>query len=130
MERNLQDALSVVRNVFINPRLVPGGGALEMALAEAFFFLFLYFSSFFLFYILSVYCRRTLSFYVYIQIKFLSQPYVGCYVLSLILSLNLRFFARSLGDWGLRIEDNIAVPNNFLERDLWYCSSNLLKPFF
>ncbi|VDN53303.1 unnamed protein product [Dracunculus medinensis] len=34
VERNLQDALSVVRNVFINPRLVPGGGALEMALSE------------------------------------------------------------------------------------------------
>ncbi|VDD85678.1 unnamed protein product [Enterobius vermicularis] len=35
MERNLQDALNVVRNVLINPRLVPGGGALEMALAQA-----------------------------------------------------------------------------------------------
>uniref|UniRef100_A0A915AS65 T-complex protein 1 subunit gamma n=2 Tax=Parascaris TaxID=6254 RepID=A0A915AS65_PARUN len=34
VERNLQDALCVVRNLFINPRLVPGGGALEMALAH------------------------------------------------------------------------------------------------
>ena len=34
MERNLQDALNVVRNVLVNPRLVPGGGALEMALAQ------------------------------------------------------------------------------------------------
>ena len=33
MERNLQDAMQVVRNVMIDPRLVPGGGALEMALA-------------------------------------------------------------------------------------------------
>lgn len=41
MERNLQDALNVVRNVLINPRLVPGGGALEMALAQvSFFYLF------------------------------------------------------------------------------------------
>ncbi|KAM3719903.1 T-complex protein 1 subunit gamma [Dirofilaria immitis] len=35
LERNLQDALSVVRNIMINPRLVPGGGAIEMALAQA-----------------------------------------------------------------------------------------------
>ncbi|CAB3405645.1 unnamed protein product [Caenorhabditis bovis] len=35
VERNLQDSLHVVRNVFLNPRLVPGGGALEMALAQA-----------------------------------------------------------------------------------------------
>ena len=34
MDRNLQDAMQVVRNVIINPRLVPGGGALEMALAQ------------------------------------------------------------------------------------------------
>ena len=34
MERNLQDAMQVVRNVIINPRLVPGGGAFEMALAQ------------------------------------------------------------------------------------------------
>lgn len=34
MERNLQDAMQVVRNVMIDPRLVPGGGALEMALAQ------------------------------------------------------------------------------------------------
>ncbi|XP_003388844.1 PREDICTED: T-complex protein 1 subunit gamma-like [Amphimedon queenslandica] len=34
MERNLQDAMQVIRNVIINPRLVPGGGAFEMALAQ------------------------------------------------------------------------------------------------
>uniref|UniRef100_A0A8R1DQV9 T-complex protein 1 subunit gamma n=1 Tax=Caenorhabditis japonica TaxID=281687 RepID=A0A8R1DQV9_CAEJA len=34
VERNLQDSLHVVRNVMINPRLVPGGGALEMALSR------------------------------------------------------------------------------------------------
>ena len=34
VERNLQDAVHVVRNVLLNPRLVPGGGALEMALAQ------------------------------------------------------------------------------------------------
>ncbi len=33
IERNLQDALSVARNVVINPALAPGGGALEMELA-------------------------------------------------------------------------------------------------
>ena len=33
-ERNLQDALGVARNVVVNPRLCPGGGALEMELAS------------------------------------------------------------------------------------------------
>lgn len=33
MERNLQDALQVVRNVVAQPKLVPGGGAIEMAVA-------------------------------------------------------------------------------------------------
>ena len=33
MERNLQDALQVVRNVVCHPKLVPGGGAIEMAVA-------------------------------------------------------------------------------------------------
>jgi T-complex protein 1 subunit gamma len=33
MERNLQDALHVVRNVVALPKLVPGGGAIEMAVA-------------------------------------------------------------------------------------------------
>lgn len=33
VERNLQDAMNVVRNVIINPKLVPGGGATEMALS-------------------------------------------------------------------------------------------------
>jgi T-complex protein 1 subunit gamma len=30
IERNLQDAMSVARNIIIDPRLVPGGGATEM----------------------------------------------------------------------------------------------------
>jgi T-complex protein 1 subunit gamma len=34
IERNLQDALGVARNVVINPSLAPGGGALEMELAS------------------------------------------------------------------------------------------------
>eukprot|EP01134_Creolimax_fragrantissima_P007649 CFRG7649T1 len=33
VERNLQDAMCVARNVMISPRLCPGGGATEMALA-------------------------------------------------------------------------------------------------
>jgi len=33
IERNLHDALGVARNVINNPRLVPGGGALEMELS-------------------------------------------------------------------------------------------------
>lgn len=33
MERNLQDAMQVVRNVVYKPQLVPGGGAIEMAVA-------------------------------------------------------------------------------------------------
>ena len=35
VERNLQDAMQVVRNVVHNPKLVPGGGAIEMALSVA-----------------------------------------------------------------------------------------------
>jgi len=34
MERNLHDCLAVARNLMVNPRLVPGGGALEMELAH------------------------------------------------------------------------------------------------
>eukprot|EP01137_Pigoraptor_chileana_P019538 Opistho-2@80699 len=34
VERNLQDAMNVARNVLVNPRLVPGGGATEMALSQ------------------------------------------------------------------------------------------------
>lgn len=34
VERNLQDALNVVRNVMQEARLMPGGGAAEMALAQ------------------------------------------------------------------------------------------------
>eukprot|EP00038_Savillea_parva_P007703 m.171971 g.171971 ORF g.171971 m.171971 type:complete len:536 (-) comp13453_c0_seq1:153-1760(-) len=35
VERNLQDSMNVVRNVIINPRLVPGGGACEISLSVA-----------------------------------------------------------------------------------------------
>jgi len=34
IERNLQDALCVTRNIFINPKMCPGGGATEMALSN------------------------------------------------------------------------------------------------
>lgn len=34
-ERNLQDALHVARNLVLEPRIVPGGGAIEMALSLA-----------------------------------------------------------------------------------------------
>ena len=34
MERNLQDALNVARNLYQEPRLVPGGGATEMEVAH------------------------------------------------------------------------------------------------
>ncbi|CAG9860164.1 unnamed protein product [Phyllotreta striolata] len=34
IERNLQDALQVARNIILSPRLVPGGGAIEMAVAQ------------------------------------------------------------------------------------------------
>lgn len=33
IERNLQDAMSVARNVFFEPKLSPGGGAIEMAVS-------------------------------------------------------------------------------------------------
>jgi len=35
VERNLQDAMQVVRNIVFEPKLLPGGGATEMAIAEA-----------------------------------------------------------------------------------------------
>ena len=35
IERNLQDAMCVARNVCKDPRLVPGGGAVEMAVSRA-----------------------------------------------------------------------------------------------
>ena len=35
IERNLQDAMQVVRNVMFDPRMLPGGGATEMALCNA-----------------------------------------------------------------------------------------------
>merc|ERR1719233_2082578 len=34
VERNLQDALHVARNIFLKPKLVPGGGATEMEVAH------------------------------------------------------------------------------------------------
>jgi len=34
VERNLMDAMNVVRNIFKNPMVLPGGGATEMALAH------------------------------------------------------------------------------------------------
>lgn len=35
IERNLQDAMQVVRNVMFDPRMLPGGGATELALCDA-----------------------------------------------------------------------------------------------
>ncbi len=35
IDRNLQDAMSVVRNILVDPRVVPGGGAVEMSIAQA-----------------------------------------------------------------------------------------------
>ena len=35
IERNLQDAMQVVRNVVFDPRMLPGGGATELAVASA-----------------------------------------------------------------------------------------------
>ena len=35
IERNLQDAMQVVRNVVFDPRMLPGGGATELAIAQA-----------------------------------------------------------------------------------------------
>lgn len=34
VERNLQDAMQVARNIALNPRLLPGGGATEMAVSK------------------------------------------------------------------------------------------------
>lgn len=34
-ERNLQDALHVAKNILVSPKLVPGGGAIEMAVSRA-----------------------------------------------------------------------------------------------
>ena len=34
VERNLHDAMGVARNVMMDPRLVPGGGAVEMAISR------------------------------------------------------------------------------------------------
>jgi len=35
IERNLQDAMQVVRNVVFDPRMLPGGGATELAISVA-----------------------------------------------------------------------------------------------
>ena len=35
IERNLQDAMQVVRNVLFDPRMLPGGGATELAISTA-----------------------------------------------------------------------------------------------
>ncbi len=35
IDRNLQDAMNVARNVVFDPRIVPGGGSIEMALSQA-----------------------------------------------------------------------------------------------
>jgi len=35
IERNLQDAMAVVRNILMDPRCLPGGGATEMAVGKA-----------------------------------------------------------------------------------------------
>lgn len=37
VDRNIQDAVNCVRNVLLNPKVVPGAGALEMALARVIF---------------------------------------------------------------------------------------------
>ena len=34
VERNLQDAIHVARNIFLKPKLVPGGGAVEMEVSH------------------------------------------------------------------------------------------------
>jgi T-complex protein 1 subunit gamma len=34
VERNLADAMGVARNVCLDPRLLPGGGAVEMAVSR------------------------------------------------------------------------------------------------
>ena len=45
VERNMHDAMNVARNVMMEPRIVPGGGAVEMAVSQvkintSLFFLF------------------------------------------------------------------------------------------
>lgn len=37
VERNINDAVNCVRNILLNPKIVPGCGALEMALAHVSF---------------------------------------------------------------------------------------------
>ena len=36
IERNLNDAMQVARNVMVDAMLVPGGGAVEMAVAQVY----------------------------------------------------------------------------------------------
>lgn len=40
-ERNLQDALHVARNIMLNPKIVPGGGATEIAISQVNFFIYI-----------------------------------------------------------------------------------------
>jgi T-complex protein 1 subunit gamma len=35
VERNLQDAMNVARNIYLDPKVVPGGGAVEMAVSHS-----------------------------------------------------------------------------------------------
>lgn len=35
IERNLQDAMQIVRNIVFDPRMLPGGGATELAISTA-----------------------------------------------------------------------------------------------
>ena len=37
IDRNLQDAMAVVRNILLDPRIIPGGGASEMSIGCAIF---------------------------------------------------------------------------------------------
>lgn len=34
LERNLQDAMAVARNILLDPRIIPGGGAVEMSVGK------------------------------------------------------------------------------------------------
>jgi len=34
MERNLHDCLAVAKNIFVQPLIVPGGGAIEMQISH------------------------------------------------------------------------------------------------
>ncbi len=34
MERNLHDCLAVAKNIFVNKKIIPGGGAIEMEVSH------------------------------------------------------------------------------------------------